>query len=564
MDIEAALDHALKNLVNHQVDEAIEEYRKILDMDGENLHALRFLGIALAENKKEKEAIPFLKKALALDPTDPGLHFNLAKIYQRCHQLDLARFHYQETTQKNPKHAPALTKLGEIYAELAQEQEALVHYQHAIHAAPDYLPAHYHCGLLFLKMGEYEAAGKQFKNIIQLHPKNEAALFYLGILALQADQLDASQDYFKELLAHNPGHVEAINNMGVIALKRDQRQLAVEYFTHALVFDEHHIEARSNLAATFIHFDRFENALMHYDCLLIKDPHNIEYRYNMGVAEMSLGQLDKAKAHFNFILTQDAHHFASLNNLAVIHMRLDEHRLAIDYLERAVKANPKDPVSQFMLEAFKGSPKAAANCPAYVKQLFDNYALNYESHLNATLKNTLPQHCARLLHQLECFSIKSALDLGCGTGLSGIILRELCQDLTGVDIAPKMIEQARLKGIYDLLVSDELLVYLRNLQKKFQLMLATDVLPYFGELDELFKLIKEHLSSDGLFVFSTEIHHDAPWHLQTNARFAHQPEYIQKLCQELNFKILSQNSVIARQEAHHDLQVMLYAVKNQT
>ena len=42
-----------------------------------------------------------------------------------------------------------------------------------------------------------------------------------------------------------------------------------------------------------------------------------------------------------------------------------------------------------------------------------------------------------------------ALDLGCGTGLTGIILREIAKHLTGVDIAAKMLAHAKEKEIYD-------------------------------------------------------------------------------------------------------------------
>ena len=41
------------------------------------------------------------------------------------------------------------------------------------------------------------------------------------------------------------------------------------------------------------------------------------------------------------------------------------------------------------------------------------------------------------------------LDLGCGTGLAGVAFRPHVDWLVGVDLSPKMIEEARRKALYD-------------------------------------------------------------------------------------------------------------------
>ena len=470
---------------------------------------------------------------------------------------------YQRILNDESQHENALVHhhLANAYASQNNYRDALQHYRDAVHAKPDYMAAHYHLGLLLLKHHELAAAEKQFGNVLALHPEHIESQFYLGVLHLNANLLDEAEHAFQQVLSIQDSHAFALTNLGVIALKRNQGQVAVDYFTKALVFEPNHIEARNNLAATFMHHDRFENALMHYGVLLDTDPNNIEYLYNSGVAQMTLGHLPEATAHFETILGQNSHHFAALNNLAAIQMRLGHRTDAIALLQRALIANPTDSATQFMLHALTGDEKYPTASSEYVSNLFDNYALYYDQHMQGTLKYTLPHQMMRELHRLGYFHFKATLDLGCGTGLSGEVLRESSEQLTGIDIAAKMIAQARNKEIYDSLIESELLAFLSQDTHVYDLIIALDVLPYSGDLQPLFQRIKQRLTEPGLFVFSCEISADEPWRLQDSARFCHHPDYIHALCQQHHLELIYQEQVVARQQEQRDVYVTLYIAR---
>jgi predicted TPR repeat methyltransferase len=308
-----------------------------------------------------------------------------------------------------------------------------------------------------------------------------------------------------------------------------------------------------------MHHDRFENALTHYTDLLKRSPQNPEYLYNAGVAQMALGHLQEARQNFETLLTLHPHHFAALSNLAAIFIRLGQREFAIQLLQRALDINPQDSTTQFMLHALTGSEKHAAESPEYVINLFNQYALHYDHHLQKTLQYSLPHHITRVLHQLSAHHLQHVLDLGCGTGLTGIVLREFSQHLTGVDLAQKMLSQAREKCIYDELVESEIRTFLANDAQEYALIVAADVLPYLGALEILFEHIAPRLTSAGMFLFTTEISQEARWQLQPNARFAHHPTYLHELCTHHDLVLIHQEQVIARHQDHHPVQTMLYA-----
>lgn len=523
-----------------------------------NSNTLIETGIICVQKNDMPNAITHFKQALALTPHDANLHTYIAHAYKKLKNIEQAFHHYQEAIRFNPSIAQAQHGLATLYALQNNYALALKHYHYALQLAPDFIEAHYNLGLLFIKQHELAAATTQFNNVLTLNPYHVNAAFYLGTLALERQAYDEAKQHFLYVLSLNNEHVDALVNLGVIALKRHENQQAIDYFTQALAFDEHHLEARNNLAATFMHHDRFENALMYYDGLIQQDMNNIEYHYNSGVAQMALGHLQKAIAHFTTILTRDEHHFATLNNLAAIHLRLGERKQAIDLLMRAVHANPNDESSRFMLSALTGQGQNQTASPDYVNNLFNNYAINYEQHMQDILHYNLPHY----VHQLSIQHVTKALDLGCGTGLSGIILREKSAHLTGVDIAKKMLSQAKEKNIYDRLVEQEIVTFLQQDSSDYELIIALDVLPYFGDLDPLFAALTPRLKTNGFFIFSTEISDNYDWHLQDTLRFCHHSDYIKRLCEKYNFYLEMQEPKIARKQDKVDLTVMLYVLRS--
>lgn len=504
-----------------------------------------------------------LKKALLFAPEEPSLHNNLATLYKKSGRFEEAEQHYQKAIELDPLYPEAHHNLANLYAHLKRFDEALRHYTHALHKAPDYMLAHYHLGLLFLAYQKKEEAQIQFKNVIALNPEFKQAHFYLGILALDFNEKAAAKNAFEQVLNYDPHHTEAHVNLGVIALQSEEGQQAIQHFTEALLYDEAHIEARHNLAATFMHHDRYENALTHYTILLEKDPENIEYLYNSGVAEMALGQLQKAEQHFKKVLKITPNHTHALINLAALYSRDHRTTEAKYLLERAHHENPNDTTCKHMLNALNGE-KTALTCPEYAKNLFNNYALYYEAHLQETLNYRLPQTIAQLVHQLiPTYTRKHTLDLGCGTGLSGTHLREISQQLTGVDISEKMLREARKKNVYDTLIESELIEFLTKTQTTYDLIVSADVLPYFGDLATLFQEIKAHLLPGGYFIFTIEISTVAPYQLQQTARFAHHNTYIHTLAKKVELDVVTEKTCISRQQAHENLPVLLFALKKQ-
>jgi predicted TPR repeat methyltransferase/thioredoxin-like negative regulator of GroEL len=536
-------------------------FERLLDADPQRMMIWGYLALAYLETNRGALALETIDKALSRAPKEINLYMQRAYICKRLNQTEQAIQHYQQVLALNPNYAKAHNNLAGEYAASDNYPLALQHYRHALHADPALVPAHLNLGLLLLKRGEWLAAETQFRNVIALDAEHSVAYFYLGTLYLEMNQLDQAEEALRMLLSKMPEHIEGWVNRGVVALKQKQEQTAIDYFTQALILDNHHREARNNMAATLIHFDRYELALQYYAELLREEPQNVEYIYNSGIAQMGLGHIQSAEQLFQQVLNLDSKHFGALSNLAAIQMRLGNRPAACDLLERALAIQPQDAASQFMLQALRGVRRDQQACPAYVQDLFNHYAIHYDSHMQNVLDYGVPKRLWTLLHQNEKRSYRRALDLGCGTGLSGMILRPLSHHLTGVDLAAKMLAVARGKNIYDDLIEAELLGYLQNDMESFDLVVAADVLPYLGDLSPVLAAIHARLAPEGIVWFTTEISTQEPWLLQSTMRFCHHADYVTQVCAQQHYTVMHQETLVARQQDEQDLYVNLFGLQ---
>lgn len=191
---------------------------------------------------------------------------------------------------------------------------------------------------------------------------------------------------------------------------------------------------------------------------------------------------------------------------------------------------------------------------AYVETLFDQHAEAFESILVEQLGYAVPMQVRQRLQTLGLGPFGKLLDLGCGTGLTGAALGDMAEDITGIDISENMIAIADEKEVYDTLYVAEVEDYLEdNDDGPFDLITATDMVPYLGALEALFFGAAENLTPGGLFIFSAETRDDAeldgahyrvyPFH-----RFVHSQTYIRERLAATGFEVIEALDINVRMQ----------------
>lgn len=130
--------------------------------------------------------------------------------------------------------------------------------------------------------------------------------------------------------------------------------------------------------------------------------------------------------------------------------------------------------------------------------IFDRVAPNMRSMIEAALG--LPVSGGR--GGLKWLDI---LDLGCGRGTMGKHLKPLANYITGVDLSEEAIKQAARTGAYDSIKhGDAITVTKAMLPNSFDLVVAADIMPYFGDLGDLLRAIAAVTRPGGLVAFNAD------------------------------------------------------------
>lgn len=235
---------------------------------------------------------------------------------------------------------------------------------------------------------------------------------------------------------------------------------------------------------------------------------------------------------------------------------LGRHADAADAYAEALKLAPEDLYVRHLVAAAGVLPQALRAPAEYLRTVFDSYASRFEQHLIGLGYRVPGLIRAALLAELDLSagSVGPVLDLGCGTGLMGVVLSDLpLRPLVGVDLSDGMLAEARAKRLYDELVQKDLETLLDEPGPAWPVILAADVFCYFGALGGVLARVAARLAPGGLCVFSVELDSGEGggkgWQLGRQGRYRHAEFHVRAALAEAGLGVLRCVPEVLRQEA---------------
>ena len=218
--------------------------------------------------------------------------------------------------------------------------------------------------------------------------------------------------------------------------------------------------------------------------------------------------------------------------LGEIRQQLGQNDAAIAAFRKARDADRQDPHGASLKLMRLGAEELSAMPPAYVRTLFDQYAPRFDRALIEDLDYRGPSVLfkavltARHAVKKPAF-FKRAIDLGCGTGLAASAFAKEVDHFTGIDLSPRMIEQAKTTGLYAELEVNDMLEGLRTKPDACaDLVLAADAMVYVADLVPVLTEIRRVLASGGVLAFTLERNAGEGVIIGEGLRYAHSPHYV--------------------------------------
>jgi predicted TPR repeat methyltransferase len=372
-------------------------------------------------------------------------------------------------------------------------------------------------------------------------------MFAVAVAASGEGRLDDAEAAFRAVLIMSPGHDEALFGLGLNLMIARRFQEAVEPLTRAAATPDAEPVRRQCLAHALFLTGAFARAAETFAAANAVEPltegPRLTWARAAAYAALDYSPADAALELYARIagpLVEDLETVAREGfGVLVAFERLDAARALGAWLEAR---NPGDKIKAHELRVLL-DPTIDRAPAAYVEALFDDFAERFDHQLVEMLGYQAPALLADLVASRGT-RFERILDLGCGTGLAAPALERFAGKLTGVDLSSAMLAKAAERGGYDQLIQGEAVDFLEKHPASFDLIVAADVLIYFGDLAPLFAAAAKALLPGGLLAFSTELG-ETGWKLTPTARYAHGDDYI---ASAPGFRIVGRHEIALRRE----------------
>ena len=415
-------------------------------------------------------------------------------------------------TETYPSSALLNINLGQCYFELGQIEPAIESYEKAIEIRPQWAVGFVMLGQIHSAQGNPDQAIENLKKAIAIEPECAEIHLNMGTALNAIGDYEKATKSYKKAIKINPLNSNSYYNMAMALREQGDLDGAIESYKRAIHIDPNCADTYNNIGNIYNDAGDLDCATEHYQTAIKLDPVYVAAHHNLGVSLESQGKTDAAVKSFKEVL------------------RLD----------------PDNVGAKHMLSALTGQ-RTASVPDVYVEGLFDRYAVRFDQSLVEQLKYNVPKLIAELLLKYQSVApLGSIMDLGCGTGLAGVELKDFCQEIEGIDLSKKMLAKAKQKNVYSKLNHTGIIEYLADAPLDFDLFLSTDVFVYVGELSEVFRLIKSRNKRHGRLAFSTEHTEKADFFLEASGRYSHSKSYIDSLCDKFDYQLLDFSTIDLR------------------
>lgn len=444
-------------------------------------------------------------------------------------------------------------------------EEAVCALQEAARLAPDDPRILAELGSLLSATGDREEARHCLLASLRFNPQELQTWLSLAAIEAQRGDKQGAEHAFVEALRINPDCIEALTGLGLLHFESQRFRTAARLLNSALQLGVVSMPVYACLGQALFNLGEFPQAARAFEKAAQACPAEKAIVQKFARARLietiMQDSVSRAIGVYRAIAGDDAEDLADACREAFRALAGYGHSEAAVRLGRALlDKSPDDPVISYHVDALNG--KTCERAPdAYLTACFDHYAPHFDKHLVETLRYDVPAQCGSLLTATG-YAFSSVLDLGCGTGLAAPHLAPLATELVGVDISPRMLEKAEERGLYDRLCRSEAIEYLAHCDRRFSLIVALDVLVYFGDLARLFAAAAKRLTPDGVFAISFESGSREKYELQTSGRFSHSRAYIESLCGTA-FVIVADVATTIRLEANAAVEGRIMLLRGQ-
>ncbi|MBK5930694.1 tetratricopeptide repeat protein [Halochromatium salexigens] len=507
-----------------KLEQAEKAYRRILRRRPSDARALYFLGIAVHQRRRPKEAVRHFRAALKGDANNPEMYRHLGLALKDAGQTAAAEGAYRDALAVAPNSPEILANLATVLKAQDRHGEALEALERAVSLAPD----------------------------------SAAILTARGHALRETGHLDEAEAMHRRALSQRPDHAPSLTGLSAALWRKGRDDEAAQAAREAIALAPRLAQAHLMLGNALRRLKQPQEAMEAFQAATEVAPDDPTPRVGLAEAAQDAGALEAAlQAGRRALALQPA-----AESLHTVHGQTLYALRAAGSPEKArqeaaawLSAYPDSPTARHLAPALMNASPPERASDHYVRVTFDAFAESFDDRLGA-LDYAGPTLVEDLLRTARPEGVDALLDLGCGTGLVGPVLRPLAQRLDGLDLSPRMLARAAEQNLYDALHEADAEAFLANVHEAWDIIIATDVLIYLGALEPLVTAVAAALRPEGLFIATTEEAGGESWELQPSGRYRHSGRYLREVLEVAGLIVERLDTVVLRHEGERPVEAL--------
>ena len=295
-------------------------------------------GLKALDEKRYPAAVENLTKAIAANPKDYSLHFNLALAYSLMGKHAEAIPEYKTTLELKPDLYQAQLNLGISLLREKQPAEAARYLTTAVAQNPKEYRANYYLAAALLGTGDFSKAEQSYLAALAIDPKSPDAELGLAHAVAGENKLEEAAAHFKKAAELNPAYRDDLLELASMYETAKQPEQAISIYQQ---FPENP-GAQERLGDLLLKAGRAADAIPCFQIAVAKSP-TVANRAALAEAYLKNKEPDKAQPVVEQILAADPDNF----EIRMLHGRLirDQRKFpeAAAEFERAIKLKPDAP-----------------------------------------------------------------------------------------------------------------------------------------------------------------------------------------------------------------------------
>lgn len=229
---------------------------------GQSVESLMGQGNMLLQNGAYDQAVSQFRKVLERDPGNFEARFNLAFAYLNWGRNSNAVTEFQKALQVNQRCGECWGNLAIAYENLGQSDKALNALYNSVNTNPGNIEARMNLATMYANADRLNDAISQYKQIIQIDGRNLDAHINVAKCYISKNNSEEAKHYLKAAMSLNPEEAEPYWELGNIAWKKENNtQDALKLYQKAIALKPNSQVYYENLALLYEELHQNDKAL---------------------------------------------------------------------------------------------------------------------------------------------------------------------------------------------------------------------------------------------------------------------------------------------------------------